>query len=126
MARLTTLAAFVNAIALVVIIILIVWEAIERFRTPRPVEGGMTMALLWLGRRQRLLFRSLHHGSEKNLTYEQRHCMCSGTCWVRLAIIAALIIIWTGWTPADPILSIPASLLVLRSAWRLLKQSANE
>ncbi len=31
--RLTTLAAFVNAIALVVITILIVWEAIERFRT---------------------------------------------------------------------------------------------
>ncbi len=32
------------------------------------------------------------------------------------AIIAALIIIWTGWTPADPILSILVSLLVLRSA----------
>lgn len=43
--RLTTLAAFVNAIALVVITILIVWEAIERFRTPRPVEGGMMMAI---------------------------------------------------------------------------------
>ncbi|ETJ31387.1 Zinc transporter zitB, partial [human gut metagenome] len=42
------------------------------------------------------------------------------------AIIAALIIIWTGWTPADPILSILVSLLVLRSAWRLLKDSVNE
>ncbi|MCQ4942584.1 cation transporter, partial [Escherichia coli] len=43
--RLTTLAAFVNAIALVVITILIVCEAIERFRTPRPDEGGMMMAI---------------------------------------------------------------------------------
>lgn len=47
--RLTTLAAFVNAIALVVITILIVWEAIERFRTPRPVEGGMMMAIAVAG-----------------------------------------------------------------------------
>ncbi len=37
-----------------------------------------------------------------------------------------MIIIWTGWTPADPILSIVVSLLVLRSAWRLLKDSVNE
>ncbi len=42
------------------------------------------------------------------------------------AIVAALIIIWTGWTPADPILSILVSVLVLRSARRLLKDSVNE
>ncbi|WP_348260238.1 cation transporter, partial [Salmonella enterica] len=42
------------------------------------------------------------------------------------AIVAALIIIWTGWTPGDPILSILVSVLVLRSAWRLLKDSVNE
>ncbi|MGS9074004.1 cation transporter, partial [Salmonella enterica subsp. enterica serovar Infantis] len=41
--RLTTLAAFVNAIALVVITRLIVWEAIERFYTPRPVAGNLMM-----------------------------------------------------------------------------------
>lgn len=52
--------------------------------------------------------------------------MCSGTRCLVGAIIAALIIIWTGWTPADPILSILVSLLVLRSAWRLLKDSVNE
>lgn len=47
--RLTTLAAFVNAIALVVITILIVWEAIERFHTPRPVAGGMMMVIAVAG-----------------------------------------------------------------------------
>ncbi len=41
------------------------------------------------------------------------------------AIVAALIIIWTGWTPA-PDLSILVSVLVLRSARRLLKDSVNE
>ena len=49
--RLTTLAAFVNAIALVVITLLIVWEAIQRFYTPRPVAGGMMMTIAVAGRR---------------------------------------------------------------------------
>lgn len=64
--RLTTLAAFVNAIATVVITILIVWEAIERFRTPRPVEGGMMMAIAVAGLLANILsFWLLHHGSEE-------------------------------------------------------------
>jgi cobalt-zinc-cadmium efflux system protein len=42
------------------------------------------------------------------------------------AIVAALIIMFTGWTPADPILSILVSVLVLRSAWALLRESVNE
>lgn len=64
--RLTTLAAFVNAIAPVVITILIVWEAIERFRTPRPVEGGMMMAIAVAGLLANILsFWLLHHGSEE-------------------------------------------------------------
>ena len=87
--RLTTLAAFVNAIALVVITILIVWEAIERFRTPRPVEGGMMRQLPWLGCWQ-IYFLSgyfITAAKRKTSTYEQRHCMCSGTCWVRLGLL---------------------------------------
>lgn len=87
--RLTTLAAFVNAIALVVITILIVWEAIERFRTPRPVEGVMMMAIAVAG----LLANILSSGyfitaaKRKTSTCEQRHCMSSGTFWVRLELL---------------------------------------
>ncbi len=42
------------------------------------------------------------------------------------AIVAAVVILTTGWTPVDPILSVLVSCLVLRSAWRLLKESLNE
>ena len=118
-----------TAIALVVITILIVWEAIERFRTPRPVEGGMMMAIAVAGLLANILsFWLLHHGSEeKNLNVRAAALHVLGDLLGSVgAIIAALIIIWTGWTPADPILSILVSLLVLRSAWRLLKDSVNE
>ncbi len=47
--RLTTLAAFVNAIALVVITILIVWEAFQRFRHPQPVAGTTMMMIAIAG-----------------------------------------------------------------------------
>lgn len=42
------------------------------------------------------------------------------------AIVAAIVILATGWTPIDPILSVLVSCLVLRSAWRLLKESFHE
>jgi cobalt-zinc-cadmium efflux system protein len=41
------------------------------------------------------------------------------------AIAAALIILWTGWTPIDPILSVFVSLLILRSAWVVVRDSAH-
>jgi Co/Zn/Cd efflux system component len=75
-----------------------------------------------------LAFWVLHHGSEeKNLNVRAAALHVMGDLLGSVgAIIAALIIIWTGWTPADPILSILVSVLVLRSAWRLLKDSVNE
>ncbi|BFO08841.1 hypothetical protein GGER_13510 [Serratia rubidaea] len=42
------------------------------------------------------------------------------------AIAAAIVILTTGWTPIDPILSVLVSCLVVRSAWRLLKESFHE
>ncbi|EAY3163409.1 CDF family zinc transporter ZitB [Salmonella enterica subsp. enterica serovar Typhimurium] len=127
--RLTTLAAFVNAIALVVITLLIVWEAIELFYTPRPVAGNLMMVIAVAGLLANLFaFWILHRGSdEKNLNVRAAALHVMGDLLGSVgAIVAALIIIWTGWTPADPILSILVSVLVLRSAWRLLKDSVNE
>ena len=41
------------------------------------------------------------------------------------AIVAALVILWTGWTPIDPLLSLLVAGLILRSAWELLRRSAH-
>ncbi|UMQ03877.1 cation diffusion facilitator family transporter [Escherichia coli] len=99
--RLTTLAAFVNAIATVVITILIVWEAIGQLHSAsgrgRHDDGNCVAGLL----ANILSFWLLHHGSEeKNLSDASSGTACArGPAGFRLgAIIAALIIIWTGWT----------------------------
>ena len=127
--RLTTLAAFVNALALLVITALIVWEAIQRFYTPRPVAGGAMLVIAFAGLIANLLsFWILHRGSEeKNMNVRAAALHVLGDLLGSVgAIAAALVIITTGWTPIDPILSILVSCLVLRSAWRLLKESLNE
>ncbi|WP_148051588.1 CDF family zinc transporter ZitB [Atlantibacter hermannii] len=127
--RLTTLAAFVNAIALVVITVVIVWEAFIRFFNPQPVGGKTMMVIAVAGLIANLLaFWILHSGSgEKNMNVRAAALHVLGDLLGSVgAIIAAIVILWTGWTPVDPILSVLVSALVLRSAWRLLKESVNE
>ncbi|WP_414457362.1 CDF family zinc transporter ZitB [Enterobacter kobei] len=127
--RLTTLAAFVNAIALVVITILIVWEAIQRFRHPQPIAGTTMMVIAVAGLLANILaFWILHRGSgEKNLNVRAAAFHVLGDLLGSVgAIVAALVILYIGWTPVDPILSVLVSCLVLRSAWSLLKESVNE
>ncbi|RSK69874.1 CDF family zinc transporter ZitB [Enterobacter huaxiensis] len=127
--RLTTLAAFVNAIALVLITILIVWEAFQRFRHPQPIAGWTMMAIAIAGLLANILsFWILHRGSsEKNLNVRAAALHVLGDLLGSVgAIVAALVILGTGWTPIDPILSVLVSCLVLRSAWQLLKESVNE
>ncbi|EJL85839.1 CDF family zinc transporter ZitB [Pantoea sp. GM01] len=127
--RLTTLAAFVNAIALLVITVLIVWEALRRFYQPQPIAGGLMLGIAIAGLFANLLsFWLLHRGSEeKNLNVRAAALHVLGDLLGSVgAIVAAVIIMLTGWTPIDPILSLLVSLLVVRSAWSLLRESLHE
>lgn len=127
--RLTTLAAFVNAIALVVITILIVWKAIQRFSNPQPIAGWAMLTIATAGLLANLVsFWILHSGSgEKTLNVRAAALHVLGDLLGSVgAIVAAAVILWTGWTPIDPVLSVLVSCLVLRSAWILLKESVNE
>lgn len=127
--RLTTLAAFINAAALFVIVIFILWEAIQRFITPQPVLGGTMIAIAIAGLLANLFaFWLLHSGNgEKNINVRAAALHVLGDLLGSVgAIVAAGVIILTGWTPIDPLLSVLVSCLVLRSAWSLLKESTHE
>ncbi|GAA0514676.1 CDF family zinc transporter ZitB [Tatumella terrea] len=127
--RLTTVAAFVNALALLVIILLIVWEALLRFRSPQPVAGGLMLGIAVAGLLANILcFYLLKQGQGKeNLNVRAAALHVLGDLLGSAgAIVAALLILWTGWTPFDPILSILVSLLVLNSARQLIRDSLRE
>ncbi len=127
--RLTTLAAFLNAIALLVITLLIVWEAIRRFYQPNAIQGWTMMVIAVAGLVANLISFWLLHGGEgeRNINLRAATLHVLGDLLGSVgAIAAALIIVLTGWMPIDPILSILVSCLVLRSGWRLLRESLHE
>ena len=125
--RLSVLAAFVNGLALFAITAWIVVEAIERLAEPRPIEGGLMLAVAVAGLLVNVAsFWVLSRGDRANLNLRAALLHVVGDLLGSAgAIVAALVILGTGWTPIDPILSVLVAALILRSAWRVVKESAH-
>jgi cobalt-zinc-cadmium efflux system protein len=121
------LAAFVNGIAMIALVAWILLEAIQRLNAPVEVLGGI---MLWIAIGGLLInclaFWLLHTGSRENLNVRGAAVHVAGDLLGSVgAILAAVVILWTGWTPVDPLLSMAVALLILRSAWMITKQSAH-
>jgi cobalt-zinc-cadmium efflux system protein len=125
--RLSVLAAFVNGLALFAVTAWIVVEAIERLSEPRPIEGALMLSVATLGLLVNLAsFWVLSRGDRDNLNLRAAFLHVLGDLLGSAgAIVAALVILATGWTPIDPILSVLVAALILRSAWRVVKESAH-
>jgi cobalt-zinc-cadmium efflux system protein len=125
--RLEVLAAFVNGCALVAISVWIVIEAVHRFASPVPVIGGTMLAVAIAGLLANLVaFFVLHGAGRENLNLRSAWMHVLGdVAGFAMTIIAALIILFTGFTPADPILSVLVALLILRGAYAILRDSGH-
>ena len=125
--RFEILAAFANAIALFGVALWVCVEAWHRLRSPVPVLGGPMLVVAAMG----LLVNAvcvviLQRASGNNVNLRGALLHVVGDLLGSVAAIAAaLVILATGWTPIDPILSVLVSLLILRSAWNLLRRSAH-
>jgi cobalt-zinc-cadmium efflux system protein len=126
-ARLQVLAAFTNGIALIALTIWIIVEAVGRFQNPQPIESLAMFMVALIGLVVNLLvFKLLHGASEGNINIRGAMLHVMGDLLGSVgAIIAAIMIYFRGWLWADPILSVLVSLLILKSAWRLIKESAH-
>lgn len=118
------LAATVNALALLGVVAWILWEALERLATPRPVAGGTMLAVALLGLFANVaVLRVLGAGTNDNLNVSAARLHVIGDLLGSLAACAAaVVILGTGWTPIDPLLSVLVALLILHSAWSLLRR----
>jgi cobalt-zinc-cadmium efflux system protein len=125
--RFQILAAFVNGLSLLVIVGWILYEAVDRLRHPAEVLGQTMLIVAAIGLLVNIIaFVVLHGGDRENLNIRGAAMHVVGDLLGSVAaIIAAFVIIYTGWTPIDPILSVAVALLILRSAWVLVKHSAH-
>ncbi|WP_237169984.1 cation diffusion facilitator family transporter [Pandoraea faecigallinarum] len=125
--RLEVLAAFVNGCALFVIAGWILIEAIRRFAAPVPVVGKTMLIVAFAGLLANIAaFLVLHGGNRENLNMRGAWLHVMGDMLgSAAAIVAAGVILLTGWTPIDPLLSIFVAVIILKSAWGIVKSSAH-
>ena len=125
--RFQVLAAFVNGLSLIAIVLWIAIEAVRRLLAPVEVLGGLMLAIAVLGLLVNLAaFVILRGGDRANLNLQGAVLHVLGDLLGSLAaIVAALVIFWTGWMPIDPLLSVFVALLILRSAWMLVRRSSH-
>ena len=121
------LAALVNGAVLFGIAALIVAEAVARIREPAPIQGGLFLAVALAGLVVNGVSLALlhgHHHDHLNTRGAYLHVLGDLLGSVG-AVAAAGIVLATGWTLADPIISVVLSLLILVGGWRLVRDSVD-
>jgi cobalt-zinc-cadmium efflux system protein len=123
--RAEILAAFVNGLTLVLVSGWIVWEAIGRLDDPPELLGGWMLVFAAIGlvvnaAAAVILIRS--GGEGLNVEAALRHVFADllGSAGV---LVAAVVVVTTGWTLVDPLISMAIAVLIVLSAWSVLRDT---
>jgi cobalt-zinc-cadmium efflux system protein len=124
LARAEVLAAFVNGVALLLVVVFIAVESIRRLMQPEAVDGLGVMVVAFIGLVLNLaVVLILSRGDRSlNLRAAMLH-VTSDVVGSVAALVAGAVIYFTGWKPIDPILSIVIALLILASTIGLLREA---
>ena len=125
--RVEILAALVNGVSLVLISLIIFYEAYERLLSPPLVKSGPMLAIACAGLVINLLCASaLHRSHSTNLNVRGALLHVIGDALGSVgAIVAGILMLTKGWYMADPLISFVVGLLILYNSWRLVKDSVD-
>lgn len=120
------LGALINGAVLFALSAWIVVEAVGRFRSPVVVESRILIVVAVAGLLTNgIALALLHRDREGSLNLRGAYLHVLGDLLGSVGVIASgLVIYFTGWMPADPLISIVLALLILNGAWRLVRESA--
>ncbi|HEY8197704.1 MAG TPA: cation diffusion facilitator family transporter [Gemmatimonadales bacterium] len=121
------LAALVNGAALFGIAAWVILEAIQRIQHPQPVRAELFLVIAAGGLLVNLVSLFILHGiKHRSLNARGAYLHVLGDALGSVgALAAAGVILTTGWTLADPIISMALALLILVGAWRLMRESTD-
>ena len=123
LARAEVLAALFNSLLMLVLIGFIVHEAIGRIGTPRDIAGSTVIGVGVIGLVVNLIVAWILHRGEQTLNSRAALLHVLGDALGSVAAITAgIVIVATGWTPIDPLLSLFVAALIGVSALRLLRE----
>jgi cobalt-zinc-cadmium efflux system protein len=122
--RAEALAAFVNSLILLALVVWIVYEAITRFYEPHKVDGLTVTVVASIGLVMNIVVAWVLSRDKKSVNTRAALVHVMGDLLGSIAaLIAGVVIQLTGWMPIDAILSILVSLLILKSTISILKES---
>jgi cobalt-zinc-cadmium efflux system protein len=125
--RLQVLATLVNGFALFAIVGWILFEAVQRLFNPPAINTQLMLLVGTLGAIVNVvIYRMLRgdHHHNMNMAAASLHVLGDFLGSIA-AVLAAIAISYTGWTPIDPILSVAVSLMIVGSAWALVRKSTH-
>lgn len=125
--RLEILAAVINAVLLFGIAIFILWQAVLRWSSPEEVAGGQMLAFAIVGLiGNAISLAVLYGGQRESLNVRGAYLEALGDLLGAAAvIIAAIIIVFTGWEKVDIIASVIVALMILPRTWSLLREAVD-
>lgn len=127
--RFEILAALMNGLTLFLVCGFIIWEAYDRFLDPPMVASGSMMVIACIGLLANILsaWSLMRQGDVKhNINVRSAYLHIIGDALGSVgAIIAGLLMLIFSWYIADPIISVIVALLILKSAWNVMKTAVH-
>jgi cobalt-zinc-cadmium efflux system protein len=121
--RLETLAALFNALLMILLVTAVSAAAVERLLDPPAVRGGIVTWIALVGLLVNIAAAWLLVGGRENLNVRAALLHVMGDLLGSVAaLVSGVVILYTGWTPVDPLLSLFIVLLILFSSLRLLRE----
>jgi cobalt-zinc-cadmium efflux system protein len=124
--RVGILAALLNSVTLVVIVIAIAIEAVRRLISPEPVQGGLVIAtaLVAIAINSFVILTLRAEGRNLNLRAALLH-VTGDVAASGGVVVAGIVILLTGWLYIDPLLSLGIGALIAFGAWRIVRETVN-
>ncbi|MHB8534283.1 MAG: cation diffusion facilitator family transporter [Sulfuricaulis sp.] len=124
MLRAEVIAALLNGLLMLAVVIGIVVEAIERIQHPQPVSGLIVIVIAAAGLAINVVVALFLSRGEHDMNTRAALLHVMGDLLGSVAaLIAGAVIYYTGWAPIDPILSLVICALILFSTLRLLRDA---
>jgi cobalt-zinc-cadmium efflux system protein len=125
--RIEIFVAFINAIALVLIGLYVIYVGIQRFAHPEPVAGGWMLIIAVIGfvvNTAATLLLKTHAHQDLNIKSAYLHLFTDALESLAVVVVAG-IIAWKDWRVLDPLVSIAIGLFIIKSAWSIVAETVH-
>jgi len=125
--RIEIFVAFINAMALVLIGLYIIYEGIQRFAHPEPVTGGWMLLIAVVGfiaNTAATILLKTHAHHDLNMKSAYLHLL-TDALESRAVVVVAALIAWQDWRLLDPLASIAIGLFIMKGAWSIISETVH-